>query len=208
MLIPQTSPALAVVLAGVVISHIAHYLAVISLYGLVGKMNYQSKDVKIGFVSSILHILSPAGAFLSAPYAEPVFAALTFLALNLYLPTRPSRRAPEDIFLKADGKIIVAGALFGLSTTLRSNGLLSGMYFLLDIVDFFFYKSLRVFDIRCIRRMLCLGIGGFLILVGFCYPQYLAYAEYCNEISDQYGRRPWCDANIPSIYSYVQSSYW
>lgn len=191
-----------------VISHIAHYLAVISLYGLVSKIDFHSQNIEIGFVSSILHILSPAGAFLSAPYAEPVFAALTFSALNLYLPTKPTRRAPEELCLKADGKIIIAGALFGLSTTLRSNGLLSGIYFLLDIVDFFFYKSLRVFDIRCIRRMFCLGIGGFLALVGVCYPQYLAYAEYCNENSDQYGRRPWCDANVPSIYSYVQSNYW
>ena len=183
-------------------------MAIISLYRLIGKITFHPEDGKLGFVTSMLHIWSPAGVFLSAPYAEPAFAALSFLALNLYLPTRPSGRTPEGIFLKADAKIIVAGVLFGLSTTLRSNGLLSGIYFLFDIIDIFIHKSLRVFDARCIRRILCLGTAGFLILVGFSYPQYMAYTEYCNEGIGKDGRGPWCDANIPSIYSYVQSTYW
>ena len=190
------------------ISHVAHYVAVISLYRIVHRITIHPESVKLAFFTSMLHIMSPAGVFLSAPYAEATFAALSFLALNLYLSVRPSEIMTEGMFLEADAKIIVAGILFGYSTTIRSNGLLSGMYFLFDILRFLIFNRSRIFEIRCMRRILCLATGGFLILVGFWYPQYLAYTEYCNKNIDQGKQRSWCDANIPSIYSYVQSTYW
>ena len=195
-------------LAGVAISHLAHYVAVISLYNLVGKIMPGPKDSELSFVTTMLHILSPAGIFLSAPYTESAFAALSFVALNIYLPTRLPMRTPEAMSLKSDARIILAGVLFGLSSTIRSNGLPSGLYFLFDIMEILSHKLPSIFELRSIRRIVCLATGGFCIAVGFCYPQYVAYTTYCNESVDDEGRRPWCEARIPSIYSFVQSAYW
>ena len=195
-------------LAGVTISHVAHYVAVMSLYQLVGKITLGTEDPQLSFVTAMLHIVSPAGVFLSAPYTESLFAALSFVALNLYLPTRQFAFTPEAMTLKADARIVLAGLLFGLSSTIRSNGLPSGLYFLLDIIGLILSNPRQIFELRKIRRGFCLAIGGFCVVVGFCYPQYMAYLRYCHETAAGDERRSWCDERIPSIYSYVQSAYW
>src|SRR5689334_12377322 len=68
---PATAPAW----AGVLISNTSHFLAVVLLYELSRRVFGQGqKAASLALVTAGLHVVSPAGLFLSAPNAESPFA--------------------------------------------------------------------------------------------------------------------------------------
>lgn len=140
---------------------------------------------------------------MSAPFAESPFAALQMLGmLACAMAWQPDTSLLSRITLT-----VVAGSVFGLATTFRSNGVLGGLIF----VQPFFKSCSALFRSRNSRSALChlasIGIAGLLILAGMVYPQYLAYQEYCT-LPNPAEVRPWCNRRIPSIYTFVQSQYW
>jgi phosphatidylinositol glycan class V len=165
------------------------------LYALTGEV-FPSSSRRLAFITACLHILSPAGLFLSAPYAESSFSFLSFTGLLLYVRSSRSKGVTGDLGL------IASGVVFGLSAQLRSNGLLNGVLFLQQV----FANILRLRDGLSwsrLRRLIALGIGGICIATGFSFPQYIAYQDFC--ISSP---RPWCEKTLPSIYTFVQDYYW
>ncbi|KAK0273430.1 ER membrane glycoprotein subunit of the GPI transamidase complex-like protein, partial [Friedmanniomyces endolithicus] len=73
-------------LAGVLVSHLSHFLAVLVLYDLIHFVT-PSTDLRkrqLAFTTACLHILSPAGIFLSASYGEATFAFWNLLGLLCY----------------------------------------------------------------------------------------------------------------------------
>jgi Gpi18-like mannosyltransferase len=81
-----------------------------------------------------MHILSPAGLFLSAPYAESLFSLLSFLGHLLYVYGQPSTtkgKTPPRTILH-DLALLASGLTFSLATTIRSNGILFGLLFAHD----------------------------------------------------------------------------
>jgi phosphatidylinositol glycan class V len=145
--------------------------------------------------------------FLSAPYGEALFSFLNFSGMLLYVESRifhPSM--PWDILRGC--QLIGSGALFAMAALIRSNGVLSGLIFVYDVVTLLprlLSLSLGPSDFR---RLLFTTIAGSLILLGFAGPQWLAYDEYCGAQVSSVDRRPWCSMYVPSIYSWVQSYYW
>lgn len=184
-------------LVAICLAHASHFIAVLSLHRLTMLL---SGNAKLAFISSALHILSPAGLFLSAPYNESPFAGLSFVGNLLFaigLKSKPDR-------IKRDAAMIAAGIFFGLATTFRSNGLTSGLLFAVEAGS-----SLLMFaqspSLCNLLSLVAPVLGGLCVAAGSVVPQTLAWVRYCG--ADSVGR-PWCEKLIPSIYSFVQDHYW
>lgn len=191
--------------AGVGISHLCHYLSVLVLYALSKNIFGPLKDYGGAFclVSAALHIISPAGAFLSAPYAEAIFSFLNFAGFYVYSSALLDQRRGNSLLRTI--KLVLAGALFAAATTNRSNGLLSGTLFAYDaiLVALALLKNGVSFD--RILYLVSILLGGSIVALGTLWPQYVAYTIYCGP---DVVSRPWCQNMIPSIYGWVQSYYW
>lgn len=118
----------------------------------------------LAFICAALHILSPAGVFLSAPYAEAPFALLSFIGGYCYVATWSAKRyenhadvhetkCPEP---QAQGPIctwnwtadtltVVSGICFAGATLMRSNGLFYGTIFTYDALLWGIDVSKRIY---------------------------------------------------------------
>jgi GPI mannosyltransferase 2 len=192
-----TSSALVEIGTAVVLSHIAHFLTVLLLYALSRRVSSSATSI----IAAALHIISPAGAFLSAPYSESLFSTLNILGFYLYLDARITGGSLGGF------KTIVAGISFGCATLVRSNGILGGLPFLYDAILQGLHLLRAGISTEGIRKLLALCAGGLLIALGALLPQYEAYQKFCRDVVEQ-DRRPWCDSQFPSIYGWVQRHYW
>ncbi|MCJ1470013.1 ER membrane glycoprotein subunit of the GPI transamidase complex-like protein [Pseudocyphellaria aurata] len=196
-------------LAGLLLSHCLHLLSCLMLYQLTWTIYPVMADFiryKSAIIAASLHIISPAGLFLSAPYAESSFSFFSFTGFYLYAKSidehsrgRAGRR---------DALVVISGLVLGVATTLRGNGLLSGALFGFDALREL--SQLRHFTNICrkSRRLGFVIIGGSVMGICAVLPQCLAYLEYCVNLSGTERKRPWCSHRIPSIYAWVQSHYW
>ncbi|THW94936.1 mannosyltransferase [Aureobasidium pullulans] len=180
------SPLYAQAYSGVIISHVAHLSSVIILYGLVHHLPIMDRKQrrKVAFVAASLHIFSTAGLFLSAPYSESLFSMLNFLGVLLHA------RIPWEMPLEKYGpfyllSLLLSGACFGLATTVRSNGLFSGLVYFHHVYMLFHSRI----NLRTIVTIVVIGISAAMILSA-------------SKL------RPWCTRTLPSIYSWVQEHYW
>jgi len=195
------------VVAGIFIAHLSHFLSVLVLFELsriVHPAISSPRRDRFSFLAAAFHIISPAGIFLSAPYAESLFSLLNFTGMYLYAAAQ-SNNSPLMQWNR-DVLTLAAGLSFGLGTTVRSNGLLSGLIFMIDAFQnarSILYTS----NFHVHLRNLCVTVmAGILLGLGTIVPQYLAYMEYCLNSDGDF--RPWCVTAIPSIYAGVQKHYW
>lgn len=158
---------------------------------------------KFAFISAALHIISPAGLFLSAPYAESSCALLGFAGSLVFIRSLADEGQES---LGHDLLVLLSGILFGVATTFRSNGILNGLLLLEEAVRALL-KLTNGLQVATIRRLLATGLGGLIVGVGFLLPQYIAWSEYCSEVGVE-TLRPWCGKAVPSIYAFVQNHYW
>ncbi|KAL5357576.1 GPI mannosyltransferase 2 [Aspergillus floccosus] len=198
---PATAPAW----AGVLISNFSHFLTVLLLYGLSLRVfGGGQKAGSLALVTAGLHIVSPAGLFLSAPNAESPFALFHILGMLSYTESLLCRR--NGAVTRSDLWLLLSGASVGMAAAVRSNGLISGFYFAYGAIS----AGSQVFQGRIsvmqIRQLVVIVISGILVALGFVLPQIVAYREYCA--LNSYEQRPWCSAMPPSIYSFVQEHYW
>ncbi|KXJ88452.1 GPI mannosyltransferase 2 [Microdochium bolleyi] len=185
-------------LAGIVISHLSHLLVVLVLYQLGLTM---TKNKSLSFTAALLHIVSPAGLFLSAPYAESTFSLLSFLG---YFFLAKGLLDSQERRLAHDASLISSGLWFGFSCAFRSNGLFNGIPFAVALmVEMTGSRP----TLTSIRRRLALVVGGLAIAVGFVAPQLSAYLTFCMRPEGE-TLRPWCSSTMPSIYTFVQAHYW
>lgn len=194
----------AIAIGGVASSHLSHFLSVLALHALTKSLfGYETRTQKaFCLISASLHITSPAGAFLSAPYGEALFSLLNLTGYYLYssalLVEGAGNRGRRDIFF------LLAGILFAAATTIRGNGIISGCLFAYDAIQgacqFLYHGP----TLDLIRRTTFVVLGGIVVALGTIIPQYIAYTEYCGSATP----RPWCSQLLPSIYGWVQVHYW
>lgn len=187
-------------LLGVALAHLAHLIAVLALHELTISL-FNNK--RLAYVTSVLYILSPAGIFLSAPYNESPFAALSLIGIFLFAWSLKFSR----LSLKRNSGLLASGIVLGLATTFRSNGLANGLLFAVEVVGCLIHLTQH----RSLSRMvalICPTIGGLSIAAGSLVPQTVAWMRYCHEPEAGPDMRPWCSRRIPSIYAFVQDEYW
>lgn len=201
-----------VVMHGVVITNLCHLLSVLVLFELTSLSNSSHRyNRQVAFVAAALHILSPAGVFLLAPYSEAPFACLNFLGSYFYA-RGVLQDFPKNSRMWKDAHIIAAGLTFGLAAMVRSNGLFAGIIFACDALAWavskvFNTKPFVMMVLQSLPSIWSTMIAGTLVGVGFIIPQAMAYREFCmrNLPAD---RPPWCKAFPPSITTYIQAHYW
>ena len=210
-------------LAGVFLSHATHAAGVVVLY-------YMSKDVfqsllpksspsmheaeTLALLVSLLHIISPAGIFLSGPCTEALFSFLHFCGLWSYI--RGYLHEKRGNLRLRNRFMISAGALIGIATTVRSNGILGGTLFAYDALYEGYHclalvKKIGLREVTELQRRMAKTavtvFAGCLAGLGLVAPQFLAWKEYCWSVQvDE--KREWCARLVPSIYNWVQDRYW
>lgn len=209
---------------GIFVANASHLLSALVLYRL-GLVVWRSnpQGPLLSLVAALLHVVSPAGLFLSAPYAESTCALLTFLGYLLYASSCTSETAAAR-----DGYVVLAGVAFGFATSFRSNAILNGIPFAWEVLQVLSALAGRWTSSTtsarpsrsdpqsttpttgdAVRRLLALGVGGVAVAAGTLVPQAVAYQRFCLGPSDaDLPRRPWCDKLVPSIYTFVQRHYW
>lgn len=207
-------PAHVLPLLGVAITNACHLLSAFVLYQL---GLHVCTDATWALVAALLHLLSPAGLFLLAPYQEGPFALLSFVGWWLLVKSC-TVKSPSS--LSRDALTLLAAVSFGLATLFRSNGLLNGIPLALDFLGTLYNlvedvgpgpgsESDRVSTAAYGRRLVVLGLSGLTVAAGSVVPQFLAYRIYCTgSASDPTNVRPWCLKLVPSIYNFVQQHYW
>ena len=193
--------------SGIVISNVSHWLSAVSLFLLVDELSLQGvrQSFSLAFISALLHICSPAGLFLAAPYSESLFSLLSMCGFLLYAKSYHARL--PDGSASEHGLMLTSTVFFGLATVVRSNGILSGVVFLYDLLEVVCSLVLQGISWSSVSRAITIGLSGLLVGLGFALPQTLAYLEYCS--APITSERPlWCARSIPSIYSWVQEHYW
>ncbi|CAI7664842.1 unnamed protein product [Penicillium manginii] len=192
-------------LIGVALSHVAHYLSVLALYGLSANVFGHETPTQrlICFLSAALHIISPAGAFLSAPYGESIFSFLNIWGFYIYTSSLIADHKGAVRF--RDILVLAAAVLFALATLVRSNGILSGFLFAYDATTLAWSTLTKGPSSRTLRRLAVIVLGGSIVALGMGVPQILAYREFCLLGANS---RPWCSWTVPSIYTWVQGQYW
>lgn len=183
-------------LIGIFVANVSHLLSALVLYKL---SSIISKNLQLSLVAGVLHILSPAGLFLSAPYSESPYSLLSFVGYLFFAKAVLSERRT----LAHDVSLVASGLWFGFAVNFRSNGTLNGILFAREL-----FRELSLPPTaRSIRRRLSLIAGGSAIAIGFLAPQIIAYKTYCYGVVDS-ELRPWCTRRLPSIYTFVQEHYW
>ncbi|KAJ9639629.1 ER membrane glycoprotein subunit of the GPI transamidase complex-like protein [Knufia peltigerae] len=203
--------------AGVCLSHVAHWLAVLQIWAIAshlmgaggGGSNRKSQresSSEVPFLAAVMHIISPAGVFLSTPNTESLFACLSFCGFLAFLSA--TSQFHQGTVLRGACTMVASGLAFGLATLIRSNGILAGIPFLIEAVSIAFaVLSSQGVSLSRVVRLGSVVVGGLLVAAGMVLPQVLAYQEYCAGQSPGQ-RREWCEWTIPSIFTFVQSHYW
>ncbi len=157
-------------------------------------------------LSAILHIISPAGLFLSAPYAESPFSLLSFVGFYLYAKSHEIRLRNQTG--RGDSVLMLSGLVFGFASVFRGNGLFSGLIFIYDAIEAVFLVLHGTELAGSIRIFVTIVSAGLLMACIAIVPQYFAYVDLCTGKNDQSSPRPWCSNWIPSVYAWVQGHYW
>ncbi|KAA8910240.1 GPI mannosyltransferase 2 [Sphaerosporella brunnea] len=197
----ELTPPYPEIISAILLSNACHFASVVVLYKLTLLSSNSRRAKKTAWLASAFHILSPAGLFLSAPYSESLFSFLSFTGSYLYQWSSVATRSGQH--LSGNAVTLCSAIVFSVACTVRSNGLLNGLIFLLDFTSEV-NNLTKELTLRRLIRVFILGVGGLVLGAGVVLPQYIAWKEYCTEGS----LRPWCTKLVPSIYSYVQDFYW
>lgn len=151
-------------------------------------------------VTCFMLFISPASVFLSVPYSEAIYGALLMMAC----------------FASSQGWFLVSATACMLCSLARSNGILSVMFLLPNLVAWLAHLKSSLKDMqRQYGKTRSLGMFGYCVLYasicsaiavsGFVSFQVYGYRQFCS-LPEQ---PTWCKSlSVAPLYSHVQSHYW
>ena len=160
------------------------------------------KHAKFAYLSALLSILSPAPSTLLSPTPEPFFSFTTLLGLWFLAPAA-DQHGGENVWSRC-ARTLLAAIFFAVSTAVRANGvLLAG--FLLWTGFWEAHPAQRATAASLVSALTTLA-GTAITLAPFLAGQAWSYERFC--LAGAADSRLWCEATLPSVYSFVQSEYW
>ncbi|ODQ79774.1 glycosyltransferase family 76 protein [Babjeviella inositovora NRRL Y-12698] len=212
-IIPGTLPSVNFydqLLIGTLVANASHYLACLVLYGLTNlvfssnTLKARSESHNVALRAAMLYAISPAGIFLTAPYAESICALSSFVALYLREVSFDRRFLMKPTLKSAplfQAAYILSGAFVATAFGFRSNAVLLGYLYLSDL-----YVFLRA---RSYKSALIPLLAGSQLFAAVLYLGYLPYSLLCPQ------RGEWCLNTVPSLFTHAQArwsngflSYW
>ena len=195
------------IVLGTVIANICHFGACIVLYYLtiqVFKTSgiFRSQRYKIALNASFIYIISPAGIFLTAPYAESAAAFCSFLAIYLREVAIDRRvisiSGTQETLKKGYGYktlYLLSGTFTAAAYCMRSNCILLGIMYLIDAYHFAFRR-------KNLKNLIFAFASGSLLFFALVLLNWYPYSVFCP------ARGEWCNEWPPLLYKYAQSYYW
>lgn len=182
-------------LCATLLSCTAHYAATLVL-GAYTRLVFQDARLfspqRMARAAQVVFVISPAGIFLTAPYAELAAALCSFACLYLR----------ESGTLQGVGSLYVASGIFAaLAYGMRANCLLLGGVYLWDVA-WPRTAGVLVGPGLTARRIWALA-AGCILGASFVASNVANYVSVCS-----LGRGEWCDQVVPSLFAYAQSHYW
>lgn len=205
------------------VANMAHLAATLVLYKLTLAIFKNARifsPKRMALCLLILYVMTPAAAFMTAPYSEPVAAFLSFSCLylrQLGLDSSPyvildarhkeetksvdaqsnEKSGNETTYTRAPdafyvGLYILSGAFAAVAYGFRANCLLLGILYVYDL-----------FTVRPFPSPSPL-IAGLLLGLSFVITQYSNYASIC--VGSERGE--WCNSKLPLLFTYAQGHYW
>ncbi|BBN03197.1 GPI mannosyltransferase 2 [Marchantia polymorpha subsp. ruderalis] len=188
-LIPLLGLRATLALAGYLINNVSFVLAAYFLYRLTRAL---LEDEKLALTAAALFCFNPASAFYSAVYSESLFALLSFTGLVCFVS---GAKWPSIVF-------------FGLSSGVRSNGILHAGFFLFQAMHKVFHlASLQRSSMRIVSIVLVAILQSVAVAAPFLAFQTYGYFQLCHD-QIRSPPRPWCKSPLPYLYGFVQSQYW
>lgn len=141
---------------------------------------------RIAFTAAALHIASPAGVFLSAPYGESLFAFFSFAGMSYYSNAFQFRklRVPNITLTESlrteISCIINSGFVSAIAASVRGNGLLNGILFAWDAVELLSRPRRLLGNAHGLLRLAAIVLAGIFVGAGFVGPQVIAYLDFCT----------------------------
>ena len=176
------SPTSALILATLA-GNLAATVSPVLLYRLTWRV---TRHAELAATAAVLSTFAPSGgSTLAAPTPESFFSCASLAGL-LVLESARGKGIGW-------GKIVKASVWFAVATAFRTNGIM--------LVGYVVFKLLQGRDWAAVLKVVVAAVVCVLPSAAF---QLWAYGRFC---STQEGR-PWCEARLPSVYSFVQSHYW
>ncbi|KAK9718297.1 ER membrane glycoprotein subunit of the GPI transamidase complex-like protein [Basidiobolus ranarum] len=175
-------PKILLILSGIIVSTLSFSLATVALYHL----SYSIfKKERFALITALCYCFTPSCMFMSSMYTESLFSLLTFVGMDLYVHKQ----------------FWCAAVVWSLSSLTRSNGIVYAGFFIFDLCIKNRSKSPMIYMAQ-VMKATALSV---ITILGMASFQMYGYFNYCL---NQTNPRPWCDAKVPLIYSFVQAEYW
>lgn len=220
-------------IAATIVANLAHLSASFVLYMYTLSV-FQNARIfnpkKMALCLLILYVMTPAAAFMTAPYSESVAALLSFLCLYLrqlglgaspIVVSKPKQESVkgnktvtdgwnDEFSLSSRNTSPKAVSLVQAPSSLRLVlYLLSGLFAAISYgfrANCLLLGILYLYDLATIRPFPSYSpvFTGLLLGLAFVFTQYHNYISICVG-SD---RGEWCDSKLPLLFTYAQAHYW
>lgn len=154
---------------------------------------FKRSSERLSVLAAVYYLISPGGIFLTMPYSENLGSFLSILAL--FLRELSINTNYDMVKIRHWWLYILSGIVMALAYPVRANCLLLGVFYVCDLLKFYFTNSTRIYSVLSF-------VTGLPLLLTFIYQNFLHYQTFCPE------RGEWCNDKIPSLFKYCQVHYW
>lgn len=181
-------------------SNAAHFAAAVVLHHYTRAVFAGARlfsPARMAWAALVAFVLSPAGVFLTAPYAELAAALCSFGCLHLR--ERGAAQMSRALY-------VASGAAAAAAYGCRANCLLLGGVYLFDLAGgetWWAVPAPMAAARRTVPRWWAVA-AGLVLAAALVVSNAVSYVAVCGAGD----RGEWCDAAVPVLFAYAQAHYW